>query len=511
NPEKFLRNVSITVHVLMAFIALITFQLPLTFEAYRLLASLLMYASAPLIVKPVALSILSAKISSRREKIESNLHNALVAMLGFAKAGLTTSEIVREVATMDLGELSKEFRRVYYATIYAGMSLKAALLSVADATPSKELGELLRGLVGVSEAGGDVARYTEDRLSALEVSRKVWFAGYIGRIRPISEAYLIVTLVIPIMVIVIESSKMLMGKGSVVALKGIIYVIIPLTSFALAVILNASSPEKDVERRGMNLLLLIPAASAAGLTAGIVLKDAEFWGVALAVASSALAAILLERFIAEESKISSSLPHFFNRTIALVEGGKDIPTAFRIAAANESEPLGKYVKIVGVMLGSIPRHKAFAWLSNAPSHELKMISKVLARTAYVSGRLSDVMLAILGELNRIFAFRKERQSIARGLEGVMLVAFMLYLGICALIATYFFAQFSKFTLHPVAGFSINLAVLPTVKELMRHAGYITAVATSVGIAAVKGDMRFTARYLAILLSAALIVNTVFLS
>ena len=133
-----------------------------------------------------------------KEKVNAYLHQALVAMLGYAKAGSTLPEIVREIAVMGLDELSDIFARIHYATVYGGRTLKAAMLDAAAKSPSKELAELLRGIISVVEAGGDLARFFEDRLEAYEVERKMWLTSYISKLQLVSEAYLTLIVVSPI-------------------------------------------------------------------------------------------------------------------------------------------------------------------------------------------------------------------------------------------------------------------------------------------------------------------------
>jgi len=535
NPEELLRNTSIALHAVALLLAVLVYNygsllslntyipnnafssphLPvLSCPVRSALLALITYLTTPLLIKPAVSTLLSTKISARREDIDANLHKCMITMLGFAKSGLTVPEILRELALMDFGELSKEFAGVHYAVAYGSTGFKAALLDMASTTPSRELKEFVRGIVSVMEAGGDLPRYLEDRLNTLSVNKKLWFSEYLNKLKLVSESYLVLTLVLPIMMIVVESSKMLMGNSSGEMLKAIIYVFIPLCSLALVLILHTSSPEKNVKKRGLNLLVLIPAGFLAGLAVAAIAKmNIEFWAIACTAGFAAISAISLHRLVSDEEKITIALPVYFNRVVALVEAGKDIPAAFRLASRDEPDPLGRVVKVFSEMLDKgIPKHKAFIWLSKrTASQDLQEISRILSKTAVVSGRLAEVLLTLLGELNRLIAFRKERIATTRSCTAVMLIAFFLYLGVASAISTTLFAEFSKASASNVSGFTINPAAVSQVKEMMRHAGYIIATATAVGIGAGRGDMRVCPMYLVFLLSIALVVNVLFLS
>jgi len=291
--------------------------------------------------KSVISAILSMKISSRKEKVNAYLHQALVAMLGYAKAGSTLPEIVREIAVMGLDELSDIFARIHYATVYGGRTLKAAMLDAAAESPSKELAELLRGIISVVEAGGDLARFFEDRLEAYEVERKMWLTSYISKLQLVSEAYLTLIVVGPIFMIVIESSRLIMGKGSIQMLRTIVYVLIPLGVAMLILLLHASNPEKFAKRKGINFTLLPLIGGVLGVTVGFVMGNPELFGIAGAIVASLAAAVILHRLTSEEDRISRALPVFLNRVVALMEAEKDFTTAFRIAARDEPNPVRK--------------------------------------------------------------------------------------------------------------------------------------------------------------------------
>jgi len=254
NPKRFSKKVGLAVDAVSIISLLVVFLYSQNILLLLLLPITVLAGSV--LRKNVISAVLTVRISSRKEKVNACLHQAIVSMLGYAKAGLTLPEIVKEIAVMGLDELSDIFAKIHYATVYGGKTLKAAMLDAAAKSPSKELAELLRGIISVVEAGGDLARFFEDRLEAYEVERKMRFTGYISKLRLVSEAYLTLVVVGPIFMIVVESCRLIMGKGSIQTLKTIVYVLILVGIAVLILLLHASSPEKFVRRKGMSLTLL---------------------------------------------------------------------------------------------------------------------------------------------------------------------------------------------------------------------------------------------------------------
>lgn len=536
NPEKFLRNLSLVSSVITLSITIAAFvvsklelikiptstvALPIPHDVRPYLYAVFAYLLHPVIFSSLFVLVMGGKISSRKESIEVNLHSLYIAMLGFAKARLPVKEAVREIMLLGLGELSKEFARIYYATRYGNMTLKAAMLEVAGTTPSPKLAEFLRGIVGVMEAGGDLARYVEDRIQNMEVEQKIIYGEYLKKLEMLAEVYLTITLAIPIMVVSIQLAKSLAGQGNIASVYGLIYGFMPLTSVALILIMYGSSPEKNAERPGSIRLIAIPIALAAGFAIGLLRHNIEFWALAGGIVGSAISAVLLRGIIREDEKLSAQLPQYFNRILSLVEAGKDTTTAFKIAAEETPLPLGKYVKAFAEMIDKgVPRSRAFDWLFKAtPSSDLKLASKILSKTVDVSGRLSHVLLSLVGELMRISAFRKERNATAMTYGGIMFLAAILFLGIPAAMSSMLISEFEKIGESATSSssgsigkvtFTVSPVVTETARTILRHASYVVCVSAAVGVAAVRGDFRRVAFYLTFMLTATTVAGVLFI-
>ncbi|ADC64748.1 Type II secretion system F domain protein [Ferroglobus placidus DSM 10642] len=542
-PEKYLRNISIASSTIALTLAVIGFLLGTLFRSHIILSlpisipipdwtrpyiyAITAYTSQPFIFTILFVASLKGKISSRREDIDFNLHTLYITLLGFAKAGISIMEAVKELVTMDLGEISKEFARIYYAVRYGNTTLKAAMLEVAATTPSAKLADLLRGIVGVMEAGGDLGRYMEERIESLEVERKIMYTEYLKKLEMIAEVYLTVSLAIPTMVVSIQLAKSIAGQADISMVYGLVYGFMPLSSLALIIALYGLSPEKGVERPGIKRLAVIPAAALIGVLLGVLSHlhhipgNLEFWTLALTVIGSAVSAVMLRKWIKEDEKLSAQLPLYFNRVLSLAEAGKDTTTAFKLAAEEARPPLSKYVKVFAEMLDrGISRDRAFQWLFRiTPSTDLRLAARILSKTVDVSGRVTQVLISLVGELMRLNAFRKERDSVAKTYGGMMVLAALLFLGIAVAISAMLLGQFEKLGQATTAaagsgrslGFSISPFVINQVRTVLRHASYIVSMSAAVGVAATRGDLRRIASPLAVMLSVTLITGILFMN
>ena len=533
-PEKWLSQVSYVSFVIVLVLAVAAYFLPhnLRFSipgianpippGYRSITyALLTYLSLPIVFRFIASTALSGRISARREDINMNLHALHVTLLGFAKAKLHIKDVVREVVTLNLGEVSKEFARIYYAMRYAGKTLKAAMLEVASTTPSEGLADLLRGIVGVLEAGGNLTRYLEDRIRMMEVERKILFTEYLKKLDLAAEVYLTVSLAVPTMVISMNLAKSVAGQANLTSVYGLIYLFMPISSLILVLILHSSSPEKGVERPGMKYLTLIPVSTAVGLLIALVTHiNPEFSALAATIIGSAAAAIVLRGKVREDEELSSQIPQYFNRVISLVEAGKDITTAFKVAASEQEGVLRNYVVAFAEMLDKgVSRDRAFNWLFGVtPSSDLKLSSRILSKTVNVSGKIVEVLLALSSELTRLNAFRKERLSSAKMYGGIMVITTLMFFGIATAMSVMLLGQFEKLgsvaastSLNLGSGrFAISPVVVESARTILRHACYVVGVSAAVGVAAVRGDFRHIAAPLAAMLGIAFALAVLFL-
>ncbi len=534
SPEKFMRNISLASFIVTIILATAVFligylhplKIPTSTIANPIPQNLRPYVYAlvtflfhPFVFTFLFLTVLNGKMVSRKENIDLNIHSLYIALLGFAKAKLPVKEAIREVMMLDLGEVSREFARIYYAVRYGNATLKAAMLEVASTTPSQKLAELLRGMVGVMEAGGDMARYIEDRINTMEVERKIIYTEYLKKLELVAEVYLTISIAIPTIVISLQLAKTVAGQSNLAAVYGMIYLFMPLTSAALVVILHGLSPEKGIERPGMNILAVIPVTAVLGIIIGLIRGNIEFWTLAFTIAGSVIAAAPLAKRVKEDEKLSSQLSQYFNRVLALVEAGKDLTTAFRMAAEETPLPLGRYVRAFAEMINKgVPRGKAFDWLFNAtPSSDLKLAARIMSKTVDISGKVSQVLLSLVGELMRINAFRKERDASARTYGAIMVVAALIFLGIASAMSAMLLGELEKFgtaTIHGAKIGKMTFAISPYIVErartVLRHATYIVCTSAAVGIAAVRGDYRRLALPLAIMLTAALVAGILFM-
>lgn len=546
NPKKLLKKLSMITHLLALSLAILTFlilvpsslnivfhklqlqglQIPLKLHTdlrFALAVSAIAYLSIPPMMGFFLTTYLKTKLSMRREKIDRNVYPLIVAMYGFAKARLTIFEIVREVCLMGLEGVSEEFEKINNAIVYGGMGVKAALLNVATTTPSRDLADLLKGLVGLLESGGDLVRYLEDRLLITNVTRRTWLSSYLERLRLFGESYMAASTMLSILALAIGLAQMTMGAGSLEQIYFTTYFILPAISAGLLLVLHLSSPEKEQKRAMSKIsdaaIVLIVALLIASSLSTLLNFGYENYLLAFSVLVSLTVALPIERVLRHERSVERALPIFFNRLIALMESGKDISTAVNLAARDEPGPLGKYVKVLSTMLlQGIPRNKAFMWLSrNSPIPEMGLMNFVLSKTAAVSGKFVDVLLSLLDEMHRLNEYKKQRVSVARTISAVLILSLIVYAGISVVLSSEILEKLSgrMSNVKHIEGQTISTGIseyqIGEIKKAIKNTLSILAITTSLGIVAIDGDRRKFCRVYSFLALIVLVVNLLFLA
>ncbi len=440
---------------------------------------LLSLLSTPLLYYGLLTLYIKLKIQSRKEKIDQNLHILYSSLLGLSKAGMNLKDIIYEISTLDLEEISKEFAKIYNLVKFSGSTLRSALLDVAMETPSEKLGDLLRGIVGVIEAGGDLSRYIEDKLRLLEVERKIVFSNYIKKLEVLAEIYTTVIIAIPITVISLYLARTVSGSANVASVYGIIYVFMPLSTACIIFAIQASNPEKS-ENRGLKFIAAIPIFAIVGFLFQIYFK-AKICTLLGIILGCVVSWYCVRGAINEEKTIAEELPNYFEKVISLVEAGKDTTTAFVMATKEVRGSLKKYISSFSEMITrGVPKNKAFEWLMRvSPQKDLRIASKILSKTICVSGKTLEVLLSLSNEILRLNAYRTEREGIAKLYGAIILMLSFTFFGIAAMI--------TKSLL-----FSLNISskTISSIKSILDSACLIVGISASVGYAAIRGDFRY---------------------
>lgn len=543
DPQNFLRSVSLSVFIVGILLAILAFLFtyltgvkggsivptstipnPIPLKWRPVVYPLLTYLLVPIALFPVAVNvILKGKISSRKDNIDAHLHQFLIALLGFAKAKCPLKEIAKEIMNLDLGEISKEFAKIYYSVQYGNKTLKVAMLEAAEYSPSNKFADLLRGIVNVIEAGGDLARFVENRLQVVEVEKKTERESYLKKLEMIAEVYMTLTIALPTVFITLSLAKIVSGEVDFSMLVTMIYFLLPLLGAGLVFVLYALSPEKGLgTTRGMNYLSLAPILAGVAAVMAILLgRNMEFWSLLGVSVGLIIGAILSNKYMKEEQRISEQLPFFLSRVLSLIEAGKDVTSAFKESAKDVPSPFGKYLRVFSEMLDKgMPRNKAFKWLEKrTPNRDVKITSGILMRAIDIGSNITSILISLTSELARLNAHRIEKRGTQRTYAALMAIGALMFCGLAVQISTGLLDQFEKFaqnlqsTSQGIGGTSFGIVspiILNQAREMIRHSLYVVSIVAGLGIGGLSGDFRKIALPVGSLLLVALTLSVLFL-
>ncbi len=436
----------------------------------------------PIFIILILKATLLIKIHERKSRIEINMHKFLLVMLVFSKARLNILEIAKNIAQSRIDVISDEFVRIYYKIKYGGINPKAALLEAAENSPSDKFSDILRGIVGLLESGGNLSRYIEDRLKDIEVERKVWMQSYLEKLSVMLDSYIVLAIVLPVLLFCINITKSVSG---IMVPFEITYILMIIVGAILCFALYSLSPEKtsDFEKIKPVLLLVFPFITLMINFQSEEMKRLIFLLFVL-LFSSISSFFTIKSFI-EDSRISRSLVTYISKVLGYLEAGKDKCIALKLALKDESKFIKKYLESTTEKLRmGYPCNKVFLELENKSKNEdLRILARILSKTCII-GYLKDVLLGYLNEMSRLNMFRKERDSIIRMHGIAMIVIFIVFIFISFIISSKLLPVFERMV--DCSLFSIKVE---KIKDYIADTIIMLSVAISTGWGAAKGDLR----------------------
>ena len=185
-------------------------------------------------------------IRDRIKNIEISFPFATTYLSTIASSNLPPHRIFKIFSKFEeYGEVTKEAKNIVADVELFGMDVNTAIEKAADRTPSKNLKEVLWGMLSTIKSGGDLGEYLRNKTKALldEYRRKLYEFSH--SLTVYMEVYLTALVIGAIFFIILTSVMSGMAGGSVnlVFLQFIIvFFIIPLISIAFIVVVKTISP-----------------------------------------------------------------------------------------------------------------------------------------------------------------------------------------------------------------------------------------------------------------------------
>ncbi len=199
---------------------------------------------------------------SRARKINMELPHAIVYMYAMSYGGTNMMDIIKSLADEDetYGEVSNELKYVVRDIEYFGSEMHTSIRKLYEITPSSNLKKFLDDLIGVIESGGDVTVFLEAQGEKYLKEAEDEQAESLETLSIVSEMYLTMFLVAPILVIVMLLVVGVMGTTALAPLYVIVYAVLPagmVAFIALLGFIEGASPsganlEREKRRAGID-------------------------------------------------------------------------------------------------------------------------------------------------------------------------------------------------------------------------------------------------------------------
>ncbi|MFC6770041.1 type II secretion system F family protein [Halorubrum pallidum] len=182
----------------------------------------------------------------RRQQIDRQLPDAVMAMYSLSQSGMGLPEIVSWIATSEeIGEeVSVEFQMITNEIETFGVDLRTAIQETRDATPSEDLRSLLDDMESSLESEQSIGPFLSERAERFNRRRREQTTSYLETINNLSETFLGFVVVGGTALIALLTIVDMNTIGGIIptAIGAIVYVLIPLAGVAMIVTTRVLSP-----------------------------------------------------------------------------------------------------------------------------------------------------------------------------------------------------------------------------------------------------------------------------
>ncbi len=183
----------------------------------------------------------------RKRKIDLTLPHATAYMHALSKGGLPLISIFKSLGehTNIYGESAEEIAYIVRETEWYGNDIITAIKNASFWTPSAKFRDFLDNLTQVAETGGNLDSFFSNMVNHYQTTAAAEQRLYLEMLGMFAEIYITAFVAGPLFLITILIVMGIMGPGSLLMLKFIIYVAIPLSGTAFCVFLSAVSIQSD--------------------------------------------------------------------------------------------------------------------------------------------------------------------------------------------------------------------------------------------------------------------------
>lgn len=185
-------------------------------------------------------------VSSRSKEIDNALPFASLYLSAVAGSKLPLDKTFKIFSKYSkYGAVTQEINSIVNDIEVFGLDINTAIERSVERTPSKNLKDVLWGVLSTSVSGGDVGIYLREKAKSLMQEYRRHLTDFSKKLTMFIEIYLTAVVLGAIFFIILSSvfSGMVTGGGSIIILQSlIIFVFVPLLSIFFILMIKVSSP-----------------------------------------------------------------------------------------------------------------------------------------------------------------------------------------------------------------------------------------------------------------------------
>lgn len=448
----------------------------------------------------------ASKAASRKREINVTLPHAIMFLYALTSGGMNVIEAMRSLADAEdaYGEISREFQRIVEDMETFGTDLPSALRNAREATPSKGFEQFLDDMLTVTDTGGDLTSFFGSESNRYLTQARNEQEDLIEFLSLIAEMYITLLVAGPLFLIILLLVMGLLGGSTITQVYVIIYAAIPLLSLAIIVLLDtvaapftqtnwkiddergavADDSVEDTQiaayasrkqrkklvarlrdplrvmkqRPVLSLAVTVPAAAAfvGGLRA-IGLLDLSYGGFLASPVGTTTGAVILpfyviavpyvvlhERARRRRRRIEKRFPDVLSMISNANEIGLTLAESFALVADRDHSAIAPELRRV---------HNDIEWNGDIGAAMVGLANRLrvptVSRTMRLlieSNRSSSDLHRILGvaseDANSQERLKQERFSEVSAYVAVVVITFLVFLGIIAMLDVFFLDTFA---------------------------------------------------------------------
>jgi flagellar protein FlaJ len=190
----------------------------------------------------------------RADKHKRELDDELPFTTGYmailASAGVSPEKIFYSLSTLNAPlAASSEAREVIKNVNLFGLDVISALEKTSSRTPSKQLREMVEGMISTIHTGGNLGAFLREKFKTYMALKRLSLKKYSDSLSVLSEVYVALLLTGPLLLVIMFSVMSMLGGGSLGGLSSdlllslMTYIAIPICAIIFLIILDSTSPK----------------------------------------------------------------------------------------------------------------------------------------------------------------------------------------------------------------------------------------------------------------------------